>query len=102
MSYTNEEEHLEHLRKNLERVPTFGIEVNPSKCMFEVKETDYLGYLIDQNETRPIPARVQVIKSFERVAKIPENPIFSSEISVEIAAVLAPLNSLTKSYQKKL
>ena len=61
---TSPEEHTEHLRAVFERLFTNGIVVNPNKCVFGVKELDFLGHHIDHNGIIPLQSKVQAILDF--------------------------------------
>jgi hypothetical protein len=61
---TSPEEHLQHLRLVFERLRQHGIVINPSKCVFGVKELDFLGHHINSNGITPLKDKVQVICDF--------------------------------------
>lgn len=64
----NEQEHLQHLRILLGRLTEFGIVINLDKCVFGQPEVQILGYLIVQQETKPVSSKVSTIEDF----KLPE------------------------------
>ncbi|CAJ2654731.1 unnamed protein product [Trifolium pratense] len=59
--YSMPDEHIEHLRKSLERMRKCGLKMNPLKCAFCVHAGDFLGFVvhkkgieINQNKTKAI------------------------------------------------
>ena len=58
------EEHLEHLHTVFERLTANGIVVNPNKCVFGVKELDFLGHHIDRKGITPLQGKVQTVLNF--------------------------------------
>ena len=58
------DEHKQHLRSVLERLSENGILIHPAKCIFGVKELDFLGHRVDSQEIRPLEKKVQVIREF--------------------------------------
>ena len=57
-------EHKQHLRLVLERLSEHGILINPFKCVFGVKQLDFLGHHVDNQGIRPLEEKVQVIREF--------------------------------------
>ena len=58
------DEHKQHLRSVLERLSEHGILIHPAKCIFGVKELDFLGHRVDNQGIRPLEEKVQVIREF--------------------------------------
>src|ERR1700712_4404850 len=59
-------EHREHVKKVLVRLQKAGLQLDIDKCEFEVKETKYLGFVIDtEYGVRMDPAKVQAILDWE-------------------------------------
>ena len=63
---TSEEEHLQHLKILFERLKSYGVIVNPSKCTLGKHESKFLGYLVSAEGTQPLPDKVQAIRSYPR------------------------------------
>ena len=61
---TTADEHLHHLRIVFERLATHGIVINPSKCLYGVSELTFLGHHIDRHGIRPLPDKVQTVRTF--------------------------------------
>jgi cleavage and polyadenylation specificity factor subunit 1 len=52
------EEHDKHLRSLFTQLKTYGILLNPSKCVFRVPEISFLGYKISSHGSQPLPERI--------------------------------------------
>ena len=52
------EEHDTHLRSLFTQLKTYGILLNPSKCVFRVPEISFLGYKISSHGSQPLPERI--------------------------------------------
>ena len=44
--------------------------INPSKCTFAKKEVQFLGYIINENGTRPLAKTVKAIEDFPKPATV--------------------------------
>lgn len=60
----SESEHAEHLQVIFQRLHNYGVVINPSKCVFGVKEVIFLGYLISGKGTRPPAERIKALQDF--------------------------------------
>lgn len=69
---TSEEEHKAHLRTVLQRLNSYGLTVNVSKCIFGVPEISFLGHLITSNGTKPLPDKVTPILNYPRPKTVRE------------------------------
>ena len=58
------ETHLQHLRLVFSRLEEHGIVINPNKCLFGVKELDFLGHHIDCNGITPLADKVKAVRDF--------------------------------------
>ena len=66
--YTNgsREKHRAHVRKVLSRLQDAGLQLDISKCEFEVKETKYLGFILEAGKgIRMDPEKVKAIMDWE-------------------------------------
>ena len=55
-------QHQEHVRKVLARLQEAGLQLDISKCEFEVKETKYLGFILEAGKgIRIDPEKVKAI-----------------------------------------
>ena len=61
---TTTEEHKKHLRILFKRLKEYGVVINPSKSIFDLTQIEFLGYRITQQETAPLPEKVQIIVNF--------------------------------------
>ncbi|KAI5738884.1 hypothetical protein M8J77_012282 [Diaphorina citri] len=61
-----ESQHLEHLTIIFERFQQYSLVLNPSKCVFGQPEVKFLGYLISNQGTCPLPNRVKDILDYEQ------------------------------------
>lgn len=61
---TSPEEHYEHLRQLFHRLDSYGIVINPSKCLFGVAALDFLGHRVDSSGISPLPEKITAIKEF--------------------------------------
>src|ERR1700712_2552103 len=66
--YTNgsRHEHREHVKKVLQRMREAGLQLDISKCKFEVQQVKYLGFIIEAGKgIRMDPEKVAAIKEWE-------------------------------------
>ena len=55
------EEHLRHLSEVFNRLNHYGLILNKVKCVFEVREIDFLGHKVNENGVKPLEAKTRVI-----------------------------------------
>ena len=102
----NETEHEEHLRILFERLKEYGIVINPVKCVFGVKEINFLGYTINRDGMKPSAERVEVIINFMKPATIKLLRKFLGMVNFYrrfipgVANLMQPLNDLLKGPKK--
>ena len=58
------EEHLEHLHEVYRHLETYGILVNPSKCVLGTDSLDFLGHRVDRHGIRPLEEKVDAVRHF--------------------------------------
>ena len=58
------ETHLQHLRAVLERLRSFGLVINPAKCLFAKKEVPFLGHLVSAAGIAPLRRHVEAVSAF--------------------------------------
>ena len=56
--------HVRHLRLVLERLRSFGLVMNPAKCLFAQAEVPFLGHVVSVAGVAPLPGHLQTIKDF--------------------------------------
>ena len=57
-------EHLEHLRRVLERIKGAGLKLKPVKCRFICREVEYLGHLVTPHGLKTNPRLVEAVTQF--------------------------------------
>ncbi|GFX31499.1 retrovirus-related Pol polyprotein from transposon 17.6 [Trichonephila clavipes] len=62
----NAEEHRSHLRTIFQRLSSFGLKLNISKCVFGVTELIFLGHLITPDGIKPLPDKVQAVPDYKQ------------------------------------
>ena len=68
----NEDEHKVHVRMVLNKLNQYGLTINTSKCTFGVPEISFLGHLVSQNGTKPLPDKVTPILNYPQPKNIKE------------------------------
>lgn len=91
------EQHEIHLRKVFHILSDHGININPAKCTFGVKELDFLSHRVQQDGIKPSTDRVTVITEFPVPSSITQLQRFLGMINhyhrfiPRIACTIAPL-----------
>ncbi|GFS66049.1 retrovirus-related Pol polyprotein from transposon 17.6 [Trichonephila clavipes] len=62
----NAEEHCSHLRTIFQRLSSYGLKLNISKCVFGVTELIFLGHLITPDGIKPLPDKVQAVLDYKQ------------------------------------
>ncbi|TLM25049.1 RNA-directed DNA polymerase, partial [Acinetobacter baumannii] len=60
----DEEAHKKHLHQLFSRLQKYGMVINTGKCVFGVPKITFLGYSISAEGTKPLPSKVEAIKTF--------------------------------------
>ena len=60
----NQEEHIKHVNKIMEKLEEHKLSLKPEKCFFDKREIDFLGLIIGQNTIRMDPAKVEAIRNW--------------------------------------
>ena len=66
ISSSNHEEHQHHLRTIFDKLKVYGVILNPSKCIFEASQIDFLGYRVDKQGTTPLPEKTEALRDFPK------------------------------------
>lgn len=96
-------DHLKMIDEVLRRLHQYGFTVNPLKCEWAVKETDFLGYHLTPNGFKPWSKRVDPILKMAEPTTLTQLRRFIGMVNFyrtmfrKRAHILAPLTSLTKS-----
>ncbi|GFT30533.1 retrovirus-related Pol polyprotein from transposon 297 [Trichonephila clavipes] len=64
--WENAEEHRSHLRTIFQRLSSYGLKLNISKCVFGVTELIFLGHLITPDGIKPLPEKVQAVLDYKQ------------------------------------
>ncbi|GFV86255.1 retrovirus-related Pol polyprotein from transposon 297 [Trichonephila clavipes] len=64
--WENAEEHCSHLRTIFQRLSSYGLKLNISKCVFGVTELIFLGHLITPDGIKPLPDKVQAVLDYKQ------------------------------------
>ncbi|GFY27706.1 retrovirus-related Pol polyprotein from transposon 297 [Trichonephila clavipes] len=62
----NAEEHPSHLRTIFQRLSSYGLKLNISKCVFGVTELIFLGHFITPDGIKPLPDKVQAVLDYKQ------------------------------------
>ncbi|GFW79506.1 retrovirus-related Pol polyprotein from transposon 297 [Trichonephila clavipes] len=62
----NAEEHRSHLRTIFQRLSSYGLKLNISKCVFRVTELIFLGHFITPDGIKPLPNKVQAVLDYKQ------------------------------------
>ncbi|GFV68590.1 retrovirus-related Pol polyprotein from transposon 297 [Trichonephila clavipes] len=62
----NAEKHRSHLRTIFQRLSSYGLKLNISKCVFGVTELIFLGHLITPDGIKPFPDKVQAVLDYKQ------------------------------------
>lgn len=94
--------HESHLRQLFTRLASYGVLLNPNKCVFGVPEITFLGYNVSAGGIRPTEEKIEAIKNFPPPKTVKELRRFLRMINFyhrftpRTAKTQAPLNALLK------
>jgi len=63
---TSKEEHKNYLRQLFAQLSEYGIKVNAAKCILGATDVQFLGYLVSEKGTQPLPEKIKAIKNFPK------------------------------------
>lgn len=98
------ESHLDHIRTVFERLRSHGLKLKLKKCAFLQKETNYLGFVINEQGIKPDPKKVESIKSIPTPTCVREVRSFIGMCSYyrrfipNFSAIAEPIIQLTRKY----
>lgn len=96
----NEELHLQHLEQVFQRLKEHGLLINASKCIFGQKQVPFLGYLVSEQGTKPLPTKIEALQTFAEPKTIKDLRRFLGMLNFyrrfipKAAKVQAPLHAL--------
>lgn len=99
-------EHEQHLRELFDRFTSFGLTINPTKCLFGVESLEFLGHHIDSHSIHPLDSKVSAIKDFPIPNSIKQLQRFLGMINYyrrfipNCSAILHPLTNLLRGSKK--
>ena len=91
------ESHMEALDQVLEAHARHGLRLNPDKCSFFQRSVTYLGHVVSEEGTAPVPEYLEVVKTWPRPTNKSELRAFLGKVSYyrrfvkDFARVAAPL-----------
>ena len=97
------EVHLQNLKILFESLRNYGVVINPSKCIFGQSSVMFLGYLVSDSGTQPLPVKVDSIRTYSRPESVQQLQRFLGMLNFyrrfipKAALVQALLNDLLQS-----
>ena len=101
---TSFEEHLMHLNTIFDRLRYHGLKLKLKKCSFLQTETNYLGFVIDENGIKPDQKKVEAIRALPAPTCVKEVRSFVGMCSYyrrfipNFSQIAEPIIDLTKKY----
>lgn len=98
---SNEQEHLEHLRRLFLCLRENGLVINATKCKFAVKELKFLGHAVSADGIKPLGERVDAICNFPQPKTVKQLQRYLGMVNFyrrfikNMAQILIPLYVLT-------
>ena len=105
---TSLEEHRRHLQMVFDRFHSYGITINPDKCVFASSHLDFLGHRIDSHGIRPLPDKASTIldyplpQSTKNLRRFLGMVNYYGRFIPRCSEILSPLTDLLKSNPKTL
>ena len=102
------EQHESDLRRLFDALKRFGLVVNSSKCVFGVRELEFLGHHVSARGIRPLAAKVDAVRRFERPRSIKSLQRFLGLVNFyrrflpNIAATMRPLTDALSGAPRQL
>ncbi|GFV98316.1 retrovirus-related Pol polyprotein from transposon 17.6 [Trichonephila clavipes] len=81
----NAEEHRSHLRTIFQRLTSYGLKLNISKCVFGVTELIFLGHLITPDGIKPLPDKVRAVLDYKQPETVGSEKIFRTRCKQALA-----------------
>ena len=99
-------EHQEHVREVLILLEDAGLTVKASKCTFQERQLEVLGFMVDEQGIRPQPKKVEAIKNMPPPTNIQEVRRFLGMVGFhrtmipDYASYSSQLSDLTRKYAR--
>ena len=96
------EEHEQHVKLILEKLRKAGLQVDITKCEFEVESVEYLGLVVTTEGTRMDPKKVETILQWPELRNVKDVQSllgfanFYRRFIYGFSSIVAPLTALTK------
>ncbi len=96
------EEHLDNLRRVLDRLREAGLKLKPEKCSFGKGEVAYLGYVVSKDGLSPDPGKIKAIQEFPQPLDLKSLRSFLGLATYyrrfipQFSVVASPLHALTR------
>ena len=100
------EKHMSHIQQVFDRLRQHDLKLKLKKCHFLQAETNYLGFVINQNGIKPDPKKVEAIQSISVPTSVREVRGYIGMCSYyrrfipNFSGIAEPIISLTKKYAK--
>ena len=102
----NEFDHKTHIKIITEKLTEAGLAVNQTKCLFSVKEVDFLGFRLTQNGSAPKLERIEAIRNMKIPKDVKQLKQFIGTINYyrhmisNLSQLLSPLHNLSTAATK--
>ncbi|XP_046362411.2 uncharacterized protein K02A2.6-like [Haliotis rufescens] len=96
----DDSKHLKHIDNVFERLDSYGIKLNKSKCTFLQPSMEYLGFRVDSQGIHPTESKIEAIRNAPRPTNLTELQSFLGCVNYyrkfipDMSTVCAPLNKL--------
>ena len=100
------EEHIVHIQQVFDRLRQHALKLKLKKCHFLQSETNYLGFVVNENGIKPDPKKVEAIQSITVPTSVREVRGFIGRCSYyrrfipNFSEIAEPIISLTRKYAK--
>ena len=97
-----------NLRQLFAALAHFGLVLNVNKCVFGVRELQFLGHTVSEQDIRPLPDKVESVRQFERPRSVKALQRFLSMVNFYrrflpgIAGVMRPLTDALAGVSRQL
>jgi hypothetical protein len=96
------EEHVEHVRKVLRKLKEYKLYLQPGKCEFHTKETEFLGFIISTEGVKMNPKKIQTVQEWPKPNTVKDVQSFLGfanyyrKFIKDYSKITAPLTEITK------